>query len=1018
MSLSDDRSLDLPSLSSTTSTLDSTVDEIVSDHAVSVIESWLHHFPAVHIPTDDDFKALATLTRLKVETVRMWFGQRLRRQLTASLGISSSSVAQERLPDMNVSVMQTPSEHVFTQSIAHGVNAAGNQAVLREAAGWVRERGTKCNLTLEPELLQRYEPRPYQCTLGCGKNFDKRADWKKHEEINHPQEGWLCLQTSCNDKSMSHPGKISYRKDKFKQHYTNAHRGINCETHCDGSHFLVSSRFPRRCGFCITHRFSNWEDRITHVGDHFFNDRYDMTRWRVIADDEETNKDDPSNEGDDGGFDEGQNNQNDGSDRDFDWHDNDNGDDAFSDSEDDSDDSPPGSASRQRAQFSSAKSCTQNTPIAIVSGSLEGSSVREEAIRSINWMTTSKSSLSSLEIYEDTKVRPQDDKICIVFKKVVRHRGGCFRLPLPPSQTMFTRIRILGIGPYSIVDEVEDWRTGRTFARKTVHYTTQRTFKALKTEVEIMKQLNHPHIVRFVGEYTTDHSLSILMTPSADFDLDYLMATDPNNVDTQTVSKWFSCLISSVDYLHSHSIKHQDIKPSNILIRGDTIFLADFGVAKTFNEFDSTTSTSGNMTRKYCSPETAHYGYRGRKADIFSLGCVFLEMLNFLIQDDDTSFLDYQWKNFVGDGIFHENLDTIKAWLELLLAKAGTQSAELDLSKVVTSCKKMMEIDPRDRPSIKELAIVLAPGVCCDRSVNSKGSQANQRHEGYVTPAVAHEQLSTCLEEEFGLETKTKPSSINTSSLIKYWSNNSCLASEHWGVYPYLREIYLREMLPASTLYISEALVNEMYIYTLLGMVQHIKLDDTAATTFNEDQVHFKLAVSMDTIVLAFDRGHAGFRCREKSCTGKSLIRKPSDRSIGLRNGSTLPFLLFPDDFINGMGPKLNGNTTNTPRSSSDNDQKRSAGVNQRGNSRRAKPTPFSKLINTLSINHPTDEYATFSLNSTKLVAPVAPSLTARDATPRPESSTNTFTASIVTTTTTQSTRPQSCKSPALIETL
>lgn len=555
---------------------------------------------------------------------------------------------------------------------------------------------------------------------------------------------------------MSDPGKISYRKDKFKQHCNNAHRGVSFESHCDGSHFLVFSRFPRKCGFCTTHQFANWQDRITHVGDHFFNDGYDMTRWRVVSADEE---DDPSNDEDDEEFDGNQNNQSHDSGNDFDWHDHEYDEDVFSDSEDDSDDYPPGSAPKQRAQ-------TGNKETLAVS-SLEGPLFANQDNVLVHRMRGPIfiRSQHSTALFEKRKLSQNNESKVVGATPILSSEFNSLLSNFP--QTRFTRIRVLGIGPYSIVDEVQDWRTGNTLARKTVHYTTQRTFKALKTEVEIMKRLNHPHIVRFVGEYTTDHSLSILMTPSADFDLDYLMGTDAKDVDTQTVSQWFNCLVSSVEYLHSHSIKHQDIKPSNILIRGNTIFLADFGVAKTFSEIDSTTSTSGNMTRKYCSPETAHEGYRGRKSDIFSLGCVFLEMLSFLLQDGETSFLDYQWKNFVGDGVFHENLTSAKQWLDMLLAKAANRSREVDLSEVIKSCKNMMEIDPRDRPSAIELARNLSPGVCCELSPISQEFRMKRRHSGYMAPTVVGPLL--CDEQDKLSSTLELATKSNAIALFDGW---------------------------------------------------------------------------------------------------------------------------------------------------------------------------------------------------------------------------------------------------------
>jgi serine/threonine protein kinase len=505
---------------------------------------------------------------------------------------------------------------------------------------------------------------------------------------------------------MSDLGKISYRKDKLKQHFTNTHPGVDWTTYCDTCHFVVVSRFSRKCGFCITYRFSNWQDRITHIGDHFSIDKYDMTQWQEPQEDEEEQDDRDSDDDDDQEFYDDQNSQPDGSEKDFDWHDHDHNDDTFSDSsEDGEDDLPHGLTPRQHAQPGHGEALEGSTS--------EGSDLSSK-IRDLNHRIrapTFDASVSTTALGKNRRT-PQDswsDRVVINSGP----RGGYINHLIRPGTSRYMTTRVLGLGPYSIVDEVHDSETGRRFARKTVRYTTQRAYRALKAEVEIMKRLKHPHIVRFVGTYTTDHSLSILMTPSADCDLDYLIGSYPGPVNTNTMFQWFICLICSVDYLHTNCVKHQDIKPSNILIRGSTIFLADFGVAKSFNEFESTNSTSGNMTRKYCSPETARDGYRGRKSDIFSLGCVFLEMLSFLLHDDKTNFRHYQWKNFVGDGVFHENLPEIREWLNFLLAKVGNQSPQLSIIEVIDICRKMLEEDPRDRPSARELASKFMPGQCC-----------------------------------------------------------------------------------------------------------------------------------------------------------------------------------------------------------------------------------------------------------------------------------------------------------------
>jgi serine/threonine protein kinase len=94
------------------------------------------------------------------------------------------------------------------------------------------------------------------------------------------------------------------------------------------------------------------------------------------------------------------------------------------------------------------------------------------------------------------------------------------------------------------------------------------------------------------------------------------------------------CLSSALLYLHvSQNIKHKDIKPENILVdRHGSVLLADFGISK---QYQGETVTWGPtaFTEKYAAPEVAAQGSRDLSADIFSLGCVFLEMVTVILSE-------------------------------------------------------------------------------------------------------------------------------------------------------------------------------------------------------------------------------------------------------------------------------------------------------------------------------------------------------------------------------------------------
>jgi len=91
----------------------------------------------------------------------------------------------------------------------------------------------------------------------------------------------------------------------------------------------------------------------------------------------------------------------------------------------------------------------------------------------------------------------------------------------------------------------------------------------------------------------------------------------------------FGCLSAALQYLHNQRCRHKDIKPANILVKNGSVLLTDFGTSRNWVVGDSgtTVGTSGPYTPAYAAPEVAEWESRNEAADVWSLGCVFLEML-------------------------------------------------------------------------------------------------------------------------------------------------------------------------------------------------------------------------------------------------------------------------------------------------------------------------------------------------------------------------------------------------------
>lgn len=174
-------------------------------------------------------------------------------------------------------------------------------------------------------------------------------------------------------------------------------------------------------------------------------------------------------------------------------------------------------------------------------------------------------------------------------------------------------VRELGSGGFGTVDHVISKLSLNHYARKRI--PRGRSFKQdraairiFENELKNLKALRHKHLVNLIGSYTDRTFVGLIMDPVADMNLaTYLSATTELEHRKHCLRRFFGCLASAINYLHSQKVRHKDIKPENILVKDRTVLLADFGTSHNWAD-DSKSSTSGTVgifTRRYCAPEVA-----------------------------------------------------------------------------------------------------------------------------------------------------------------------------------------------------------------------------------------------------------------------------------------------------------------------------------------------------------------------------------------------------------------------------
>lgn len=487
-----------------------------------------------------------------------------------------------------------------------------------------------------------------QCTSRCGFRAAVVDSWKRHEENRQPQALWICK--ICREIPDTPNPFLTHRVDKIGDHLR-AHvkaGGLRLDWQALKDQSLVNYpfTFKNKCGFCRT-KFASWTERNRHIIGHFNGEHPTDAGPRDIED------------------------------WDDEWSDDDGSIGTNHDDDDDDDDDGRGGDNDHDNTNDGADDCSGNSGGIAGPGSYGGYD---------SGTGGSGATWGDLVYFNHANWG----------RSAVSFRAG----------------RILGQGSHAVVEQIK-LGNGDELALKRVKPTDAAAIASFEREVHILGKLRcseHPNVVRLETAWRDQSSLNMALRPVANSDLqEYLHSSEPPQ-DPERVLKWVGHLASALRHLHKNRIRHADIKPANILLEDSKLFISDFSISReVVSEPDSTSSSTSPSTPMYAAPEIALVQRHGRKADVFSLGCVYLELVTFALLGNLTGLYTYLGISRQHRPTYQEKLYLVAKWIAAL-----RQRSERPYMPLLDLCGFMLERNPAMRPDsarIVEMTAVMSSSV-------------------------------------------------------------------------------------------------------------------------------------------------------------------------------------------------------------------------------------------------------------------------------------------------------------------